>query len=181
MEKLKLAKKAFKLEAHRIDEGHFLSDKVVYADSLGKAKQLILSDIKYDDYKIRHTLEPVTYLNIPVVRAVESDKFEFENELLPMWKIHEIKEERKRIAALDLMLSDEKIKYCYIKKGYYYRPNSNGYTEYLAYAGVYTVKEAVATAKGCRDLSLIPINIEEHNAMINEKILDLQTRVISLQ
>lgn len=180
MKKLKIAEKAYKLVVDLIDEGYFISDKVVYADSIGKAKQKFLSIMKYDDYKTRFTLEPITYLNIPVRRDQESDKFEFEGEALSNWKINQIIKERERIEELNSFLYNKEIDFCYIRKGgYYYRSNHTGYTEYLVDAGVYRIEDGVSTAKGCNELRIIPIiDIEIHNEVINEKINDLKSRLI---
>lgn len=96
-----------------------------------------------------------------------------------LFQIELILIERERIKELDNILNNDSIKYCYIKKrGEYYRPNSCGYTTYKFFAGVYTKEEAVSDAKSCNDLTIIPINVEEHNKYINTIISDLNTRLI---
>jgi len=94
---------------------------------------------------------------------------------------HEIEEElkeRKRLSEFNLILDNKSIKYCYIRKGSYYRPNSCGYTDFVHRAGVYTKEEAVRHAVGCRDIWLKRIDIEEHNKIIQSEIKDLKTRLL---
>lgn len=88
------------------------------------------------------------------------------------------KYERQRNSKLNKIEKDKKITHCYIRKGAYYRPNSSGYTDFLHMAGVFTKEEALKSARHCIDISLVPIDITEHNAMILEKIMDLSTRLI---
>lgn len=89
-----------------------------------------------------------------------------------------IKTERRRLSKLDEILMNPSVKYCYIRKGSYYRPNSCGYTDYKHKAGVYTKEDAVDHAKGCRDLSLEIVDVPEHNQMIQSEIQELQKRIL---
>jgi len=122
--------------------------------------------------------DELTYLNIPVIRYPDGDKFEFEGKPVSKYKIDEIIRERKRISELDKMLDNEEIKYCYISKGSYYRPNSCGYTDMRHRAGVYNKEEAVSSTKSCSGITLFPIDIVEHNQMINNEINDLKSRIL---
>jgi len=79
---------------------------------------------------------------------------------------------------LNRISKNKKIKFCYIRKGPYYRPGAAGYTDYVTKAGVYTKEDAISHAMHCRELDLIPINIEEHNNQIMEAVEDLLTRYI---
>lgn len=57
-----------------------------------------------------------------------------------------------------LFLDDKSITHCYItKNGWYYRPNSSGYTDIKEEAGIYTKEEGVKHALSCDKLLLIPI------------------------
>jgi len=78
------------------------------------------------------------------------------------------------------MLNNPDIKYCYIYKGGYYRPNYAGYTDNKAEAGVYTKEDALNSAKTCDELIIIPINIDEHNQMILNKINKLTDKLIDM-
>ncbi len=75
--------------------------------------------------------------------------------------------------------NSKKIKYVYIRKGgAYYRPNACGYTEYKYTAGVYDKKNACDKAKLCRDIDLIPVDVNEHNLIIAEKIQEIASNII---
>jgi hypothetical protein len=180
MSKYTLAKKAYKINFNRIDEGYLASEQICYENSIGKAKSKLLRNIRYDDLKLKYSNDNINFLNIPVIRFKEADLYHFEDKIISIRAIKGILEERTRIKELDEILLNETIKYCYIKKrGSYYRPNSCGYTDYLAWAGVYSKEEAVSHAKSCDELVIIPISIENHNKVINETIADLTTRLLS--
>lgn len=171
--------KAYELNLDKIDEGYLLSPIVVYATTLNKAKVKILHEIRHEDLLLRCSItgygDEITYLNIPVIRCKDKDKTLFEGEYLTNNQIARI----KRKKGLLEMLENPLITHCYIKKrGTYYRPNNCGYTDIISEAGVYTTREAVDSGLSCEELSVIPINIEEHNAMINDRIENLKTRII---
>lgn len=174
-----LLKMAWAVNFDKFNEGYLASGCFCAAETKGKAKKELLGKVLFDGWVLKETGEEPTFLNLPIDRAYWQDIYDFEGEEMPYWKIRDILETRKRLSKFDDM-QKEPWTHCYIlKQGVYYRPNSNGYTEYKAFAGVYTKEEGISSAKSCSDLSLIPIDIEKHNAMINEKILDLQARVIS--
>lgn len=174
----KLAQKAYKIDFSRIEEGYLYSEITCHAESLNKAKVILLSKCKYENVCLHGTDDEVTYLSIPVIRCKELDKYQFEDKEYTKFKIEEILNNRKRISDLDSLINDDQIKYCYITKGSYYRPNSRGYTDFIFKAGVFTKEYAVSNAKSVSSLKIIPINIEEHNSMISEEINDLQSRII---
>ena len=177
-----LTQKAWKINFDKIEEGFLYSERVCYAENRNKAKSELLSKSRkdYDTLILKYTDEDVTYLTIPVVRYKAVDKYLFEGKELTSYQIDEIINERQRIAALDVILNDAEIQFCYIRKGYYYRPNRAGYTEHKIFAGVYPKDEAIQHAKSVREIELIPIDIHEHNAMIQKEIDDLKTRFIEL-
>lgn len=174
--KLELAKKAYEVNLLKIDGGFMYGEMIAYAENRNKAKSQLLSEAY--DCKLLSSGEQVDYLSIPVIRCKEADKFKFEGEELTRSDIEYNIEQRNRTNKLDKILADGVITYCYIRKGSYYRPNSCGYTDMRHRAGVYSVLEAISHAKSCRDLTIIPIDISEHNEMINKEIEDLQTRLI---
>lgn len=173
-----IVKKAWELNFDKIKDGFLGSTIIVYADNVNKAKQLILTEITYDEWVLKHTEEVINYMNIPIVRCKGADRVIFEGTPTRRNDIEEIKQERKRIAELDAILNNPAITHCYIDKGGYYRPNWCGYTDQLHRAGIYTKQEAVEHAKKVREIRLKPIDNTEHNNMINKEIAELKTRLI---
>ena len=84
----------------------------------------------------------------------------------------------KRRLTLNQIIKSKKVTHCYIYKRGYYRPNHCGYTDRPSRAGVYSKEEAVECALKCSELTLIPIDIVEHNRMIAKEIKELSTRFI---
>lgn len=150
------------------------------APTINKAKKMLLDKVRYDEWKLDSTDEELTYLNIPVIRCPGADKILFEDRVIIRSQLEDILQKRERYAELDRILDSPDIKYCYIYKRGYYCPGWGGYTDYKWQAGVYTKEEAVQHARGVREISLEPINIEEHNKKILEKIADLQSRLINV-
>lgn len=62
--------------------------------------------------------------------------------------------------------NNQDIKFCYIRKGAYYRPGACVYTDFRVLAGVFEKSDAIKQATSCRDLLLVPVNVIEHNKMI---------------
>jgi hypothetical protein len=174
----KLSKKAWEINFSEIKEGFYYTREVVYAENRNKAKSALFKRFQYAPLQDNYSDKYFTYLNFPVVRNKEFDKYIFEDKELTIDSIDRILMERARILTLDKMLNDNSIQYCYIKKGSYYRPNSGGYTDFISKAGVYTKEKAVSYAKSCRDLKIIPIDIKNHNDIINQEIEELKTRLI---
>ena len=177
----KLLKKAYEIDFSKINEGYLYSREICHADSINKAKSILLK--RNNEQCLYLTLrcsdDDLTYLTIPVIRCNESDLYEFEGSNKSLYQIQKILNERERISFLDLILNNDSIKYCYImKRGEYYRPDSCGYTSYKAHAGIYTKEDAVDHAKSCDELVIIPIDIEDHNKLIKNLVADLQTRLL---
>ncbi len=177
-EALPIVEKAWKIDLDQLDGGYESSEIVCHSESANKAKVALLDKVKYDSWKLRYTGAELEYINMPVIRAAEYDLVLFEGEKVSLNKVAEIKAKRERFTHLDSILKDESIKYCYIRKGSYYGPNCCGYTQYKFQAGVYTKEDAVSQAKSVSELYLEPINIVEHNEMIQAKIADLQSRIL---
>lgn len=73
-----------------------------------------------------------------------------------------------------------KKKLFYIRKGFaFYRANARGYTEKFWEAGIYTEKEADAHLSSCSELEKIPVDIHQHNAVVNEHIEELKKHLIN--
>jgi len=170
--------KAYQIDLDRLDE-RYLSDTIMcYANNVNEAKMKLLQEIKYDNWRLKYTDAELTYLNIPVIRRKSDDKILFEGNAVTKTEMNRILYKRERSLLLENISNDTSINYCYIKKGSYYRPNSCGYTDYKYRAGVYTKEEAVQSAKSCEELTIIPIDILEHNTMINNEISELSSRLL---
>ena len=173
-----IIEKAYQINLEKLDLG-FLSDSIIcHAESLNKAKKELLQHVKYDDLELRYSGQKLTYLNIPVQRSRSADKVLFEGKEVLRYQIEKTVHERDRILKLDEIQNNPNIKYCYIIKGSYYRPNSCGYTSLRFEAGIYPKDEAVSHAKSVQEIRLECVDIEEHNKMINEKIAELQGRLL---
>lgn len=183
MEEIKIPKsnilqKAYILNFDKIEEGYLYAEIIVYADTFNKAKSSMMEKICYEDLKLKYLGDTVTYLNVPLKREPNYDKVTFEGQEIVRHKIEDLIREKNRIKDLEEILKDPTIKYCYIRKGSYYRPKSCGYTSFKHEAGVYTKEEAVSHAKFVREITLEVINVDEHNKMIFDKIEDIKSRVI---
>ena len=173
-----IKEKAYEIVLDKLEEGFCTDSIICYADNQNQAKSKLLTQVQYDDWKLLSSGKELTYLNIPVRRKKWADIVIYDGQEIKRYQVDEIKFEKTRNMTLDAILSDVNIKYCYIRKGSYYRPNSCGYTSYKSDAGVYTKEKAVSEARGVKPITLEPINIEEHNQMISERITDLQSRII---
>ena len=173
-----IVKKAYEIDLDRLEEG-YLSDSIIcYSENMNKAKTELLKMVKYDDWKLKNSDDELTYLNIPVKRRKSSDQIIFEGKQVLRCSIDLIIKERERIAKLDEILNNPNIKYCYIIKGIYYRPNFCGYTSIKSEAGVYPKDEAIKHAKSVREIRIEWCDVEEHNQMINDKIRELTGRLL---
>jgi len=170
--------KAYEIDLDKLDEG-YLSDTIsCHAENANEAKSKLLKIVRYDDWKLKYSGQELTYLNIPIKRRKSYDKVSFEGKEVLYFQIESIKDERNRISKLDEIQNNPNIKFCYIIKGSYYRPNHCGYTSLRFEAGIYPKDEAVSHAKSVREIRLEWIDTEEHNKMINEKIAELQGRLL---
>jgi len=172
-------KKAYHIDLNKIDEGYLFCDESCFAENINKAKSILLKRADDAGMQLNSLIDSeITYLNIPVVRKKSSDVFLFESEEKTLAEIEMILIERNRQKDLNDILANPEIKYCYIKKGIYYRPNYAGYTDYKKQAGVYPKKDAVSHARGVCEITIVPVDIIEHNAMINSEIANLKTRLL---
>ncbi len=173
--------KAWELDLSKVYEGYMYSPVIVFAENRAKAKYAMLSKARYEGVCNRDDKE-FTYIDIPVFRNKEHDRYMFEGKEMNLSDIKERQNKRKRNDGLYKLMKDNPNGYAYIKKGgYYYRDNNCGYTEYLSQAGVYPIDEAVREVAGCdvRDfMDVILINKDDHNNMIKEAISFLEKRLI---
>jgi len=171
-----LTQKAWELNLFRIYDPYHLSEIIRYGKTRGEAKSKIYNEAINEDLSL--TDGKLTFLNIPIIRCKRADKYLFEGKEVTLEQIEKIQNERIRISELDKILNDVSIVFCYIRKGYYYRPNSSGYTDFIHKAGIYSKEEAVSSAKSCKDLTIVPVKIVEHNKILESEIADLKTRIL---
>lgn len=171
--------KGYKIDLNKISEGYLYSPVFCVAESINKAKSELVKKAKYESMTIIPGHKDITYTNIPVVRYPEADLKYFEGMFISNNEIDEILKKRKREAYFQSIIDDPNITHCYIRKhGSYYLPKACGYTQRLAFAGVYEKSDAVSHGRGCDDLQIIAINADEHNEMIIEEIETLRSRLI---
>lgn len=160
----------------------YLTSNVIYAQNERGARKKAYSLIIEYDVKDQYG-EDLSYVSVKVTRAKSLDKvtdgsgnFKTIEEIKYEYRVKAYKKD------LDLLLEKNPGAFAYIMKGgYFYRPNSKGYTEFQQFAGVYTIDEAVSACKSCdiKDgMQPIIINKENHNEKINKSIADLQSRLI---
>ena len=163
----------------KIEEGFMLSNEICHAKDHNSAKVILLKAAISLGIGLNSEPSEITYLNIPVVRHPAADTYYFEDEDKTVQEIEMILIERDRQTELNKIIANSEIEYCYImKRGTYYRSNYAGYTEHKMFAGVYPKKDAVIHARGVCEITILPINKEEHNLMISNEITDLTTRFI---
>jgi len=178
---MKLLQKAFVINSEKLSEPWFCPDEVYYGESIGKVKLKALNDL--EGLTDRYLQEHFTFLNCPVKRAPKLDKYLVDGVVKTLASIEYDLKVKERNDTLDKIISENPDGMAYIMKGgYYYRPNNCGYTEFISVAGIYPVKDAARSVKSCSlgdNMRMILINKDEHNAMINERIADLQSRLIA--
>lgn len=188
---MKPAKKAYQVNPSNLDCSHesvvrgYIYEPII-ADNEREARKMALHFLDNDcgiaeDYKD----DPLTYISVKVRRIPEHDRFLVDGKLKTREGIEYDRRKKENEDMLRKMLTDNPNGLAYIKKGgYYYGPNCGGYTEYRSNAGVYTMAKAVQECLGVdlRDfMRPVPIDIEEHNKMITEKIEDLKSKLIQTQ
>lgn len=137
-------------------------------------KELTEQNIVFDSYHINIDADTtIRYKDILIERKPEFDLYLYNDSYKSKFYID-------RMKKIDSFMNDTSIEYFYImKNGYYYRPGSCGYTESITRAGVYNKKKAIFEARGCEDISIIPIfDIEKHNKEIDNEISSLANNKI---
>jgi hypothetical protein len=71
--------------------------------------------------------------------------------------------------------------YYIIKRGAYYGPDYKGYTTDFIYAGNYSKEEAEMACRLCAELTMKPVNKEEHNAEVDRRISELRDQKFLIQ
>lgn len=178
---LSVHEKAYILNLDKIEESHYYSEYVSYAETRGKAKSDLLEQMCGDGILDNGLTfgEEISYLNIPIMRDKYLDKYLFNGESLTRGEIVHNNRLINREEKLQKILDDESVTHCYIKKrGGYYRPNSCGYTGFKSRAGVYAKELAIGDGRGAKELSIIPIINADHNEMINQEIAELKMKLL---
>lgn len=178
---MKLIEKAYTINKSNLNEAWFITDDVFYADTVGKAKQLVFQehDFKYGDITDRFG-DKITFITLKVKRAPIYDKYLVDGEIKTKLQIERYNHEKKRIENLNAIYSLNPNSFAYImKNGVYYRDNYRGYVHNQEYAGVYNIKEAVDYAIRCSELTIILIDPIKHNEKINSHIELLKSHLIN--
>ncbi len=182
MSNMQLVEKAWSINPYNFREPHKAPETVVYSPTPGQAKQKLLSEIRYDDFK-DYVGNDISFLNLRIKRAKPADKYLIDGITKTLADIEYAEKVRAKNEAIDKLVSENPTAMAYIRKGgQYYRSNCQGYTEQLTNAGVYTIQRAAREVRGCSLLDrmqVVMINNEEHNKMINDKIEELKEKLIS--
>lgn len=178
--KYQISQKAYKIDLTKIDLGFEWAEVITHATTRGKAKAILFDEVRYDGMILKLTDAEVTFLTLPVIRSKENDLYQYGGKELTLGQIEMEKANQKRHAELDALIADKHVRYCYIKKrGSYYRPNYNGYTEFQTFAGVYNCEDAVKHARNVHEITVVPVNEKKHNKLISKRIADLKSRMIN--
>ncbi len=168
--------KAWAINPTNFREPHFAPDNVYYSETQGKAKNKILSEIRYDDFEDYHG-EKIGFLNLKIKRAPKADRYLVDGVMKTLYQIEYDERVRQKNEAIDKLVFENPKAKAYIKKGCkYYMAGFCGYTEILTNAGVYTIQEAAHSVKRS-DLNdfmhVVMIKNQEHN-----KIEQLKSQLI---
>ena len=170
LEEGSIVEKCYTIDYEKIEDGHEYTNQFCYAKTINEAKSALHKLIKYIGMKHRFTGEAITYLNIPVIRHKSLDRVVFEGKVIEKAEIDYILEKRKRLAKFEAIAQNPAIKYCYIVKGAYYRPNYCGYTTRMVEAGVYPKMDAIEHVINVTGAVVHPVDIEEHNKLVTKEI-----------
>lgn len=161
--------KAWQMDMSVIDEPYLYEELIVIAETRGKAKAKFLR--KYRDSIVLRNGEELSFTKISVFLRKDLEPKFYNNEWITKAEFEVIKEEESRKKGLELLLGNESVEYCFIKKrGMYYRENCRGYTYNKLQAGVYSKQYAVYEAKDCSDLTIVPVYIENCSAPLSDGI-----------
>lgn len=178
MEKLTIIKKGWCLNKDKLQysEYDYIS---CYANNRNKAKKKMLEHSNID-LILNINGENLNYINIPVVRNRKADIVLFNGKEVRRDSVLELSVDEIRKKEIKKLNADESIVYCYIRKGgYYYAKDCKVYKQKMLDAGVYTKEEAIKHYKHCRELTIVPIDVDEHNKMINDRIEELKSNLFN--
>lgn len=159
-------------------------ENIVFGKTEKEARLSALKELSDHGIEQNSWGDDFTYVSVTVIREPEYDKFLVDGKLKSRVQIQQDQDRIDRDNSFRQLLADNPNGWAYIRKGgYYYQSNHCGYTEYKSYAGIYSLQVAV---KECLGMSLSdymrpePINVDEHNAMINKQIEGLTSRLINI-
>ena len=179
---MKLILKAYYIDYNLLDNDTYDIDLQCYAETRNKARYILFKQVQMENLKLTDG-SPLTYSNIPIKRdSKDLDIYEFENKELSKRNIDKIIKKRERIKELDIVLDENTNAKAYIKKnGMYYRDGHCGYTSLIYEAGIYTIDDAIDSAKRCTDVTIQIIDPSVHNKIINDKIEFLKKHLIEVK
>ena len=190
MSKVKPDKKAYQVNPVNLDYQHESVARgyvyeIFYAENEKQARLKALKFLDHDcGIEDDYMDEPLTYITVKVKRFPSDDLYMVDGKLKTKLKIEEDQRRKDRDAGFRKLLEDNPNGHAVIRKGgYFYRPNSCGYTEHRTEVGVYTLVRAVNECLGMSDSEYMRpelIDITEHNRLIQAKIEELRTRLIEV-
>lgn len=170
--------KGWEVVTSDIQESYHFGDINCTAHTRGEAKSKFMKMGEVEGMMTIYNDE-ITFLNIPIRRCKAIDKVIYKGNIIRRNRIPEIIEVEKRREELKYIMDNETISHCYIRKrGEYYRSGFSGYTSLKECAGVYTKKEAVDHVGVSLDIFIIPIDIQEHNNYLQERINSIKEKLI---
>ncbi|MGJ1228825.1 hypothetical protein ACR78H_25075 [Sphingobacterium siyangense] len=181
MDDFKVIEHGYSLDLNRIVGGWELSPYSCHAPNKNKAKSIIIKKLNRDYLDLKHSYsqKEITYLNIPIDRDKRFDLVEFDGVQMTRSSAKGKQREKEKNKYLDDILVNPDITHCYImKRGQYYGDNYCGYTERQVFAGVYQKSDAIKEVKRCDELTVRPIEIDSHNALINHFIERIKKHLI---
>ena len=174
----KVVKKGYCLDVDTIGQKAYEYDWVYcVADDMEQAKSILFKKMEFLDSSL-------TYRNyyandFPVKECEKHDMVEFDGNEMSRESATMLQKYLDKKVENDKILNDSSVKFVFIKKdGWCYRENYCGYTEYPIEAGVYTKEDAHKHCGNILELNIVPINIEYYNALIQETINKLQTKIL---
>ena len=178
IESLPVILKGWQIGASQLEEPWYYADITCRAENRSKAKGIFMQMSEVDGAKNKWGDE-ITFLNIPVIRCKEVDLVDYTGEQILRTQVRQAIKKEKHGKVLDDILADTEVTHCYImKRGLYYRDNSCGYVESRLGAGVYTKEYACSHARNILEITIIPINTEEHNKYLTDHIEAIKNRMI---
>lgn len=78
------------------------------------------------------------------------------------------------------LVKEAKTKHFFLMKdGYFYRPNSQGYTENIYDAGVYSKEEVLSHISHTSKVRAIPVDVKEYNKGLLDLLIKTANKVLN--
>ena len=132
MEKLQFAQKAWEIDFGRVEEGYMFEKVWAYGNTVGQTKQELLVEVEGCK---NYLGEEITFLNIPIIRCKEKDKYYFEDEgdyfiqALGRMFLQIFEELKSKGSFRKLNLRENAIFYVQEMHYYFWEPEDSGWQE----------------------------------------------------